>query len=59
MLESNHYEPLEATEEMNATKKAQTLEENKPAKNIATMFHESLLLGERLLTRTHAKLVAA
>ena len=30
MLESNHYEPLEATEEMNATKNAQTLEENKP-----------------------------
>ena len=32
MLESNLYELLETTEEMNATKKAQTLEENKPAK---------------------------
>ena len=57
MLESNCYEPLETTEEMTATNKAQTLEENKAAKNIATMFHESLLLGERLLNRTHAQLV--
>ena len=32
MLESNLYELVETTEEMNATKKAQTLEENKPAK---------------------------
>ena len=30
MLESNLYELLETTEEMTATKKAQTLEENKP-----------------------------
>ena len=36
MLESNWYELLETTEEMNATKNAQTLEENKAAKNIAT-----------------------
>ena len=27
-------------------------------KNISTMFRESLHLGERLLTRTHAKLLA-
>ena len=56
MLESNHYESLETNEEMTATKNAQTLEENKLAKDIATTFDKSLLLGERLLTRT---LVAA
>ena len=33
MLESNCHEPLETTEEMTATKKAQTLEENKPIEN--------------------------
>ena len=57
MLGSNRYEPLETTEGMTATKEAQTLEENRAAKIFPTMFHESLLLVERLLTRPHAQLV--
>ena len=45
MLESNCYELLETTDEMTATNKAQTLEENKAAKNIATICSMRVTVG--------------